>query len=114
MKYWYKYKHRGFSLGCQPKGFVDTDNGQFAGRFGAVAYDRELTAEEVNEYELEPWYKDEPVAVAPKPVEEKIQSIIDAFDSVMNTLSESGKLTDEVAQALMTAKTQSIIAVKGE
>lgn len=48
--YWYEYLYRGLSIGCQPKGFVDhKDN---VGRFGIVAYDRPLTAEEMAEYEL--------------------------------------------------------------
>lgn len=50
--HWYEYIFRGFSLGCQPKGFVDRDEG--FGRFGAVAYDRPLTDKEVEEYELKP------------------------------------------------------------
>lgn len=50
-KYWYAYTLRGCSLGCQPRGFVGTDDTY--GRFGAVVYDRELTEEEVNRYELQ-------------------------------------------------------------
>ena len=52
MKYWYEYKLRGFSVGCQPKGFVDKDLS--TGRYGAVAYDRPLTDHEIEEYELKP------------------------------------------------------------
>lgn len=48
--YWYAYRLRGFSLGCQPKGFVDTDHAY--GKFGAVAYNHKLTKEEVSDYEL--------------------------------------------------------------
>ncbi|WP_235190051.1 hypothetical protein [Bacillus gaemokensis] len=48
--YWYEYRLRGFSLGCQPKDFVDVNHEH--GRFGAVAYNRELTDEEVERYEL--------------------------------------------------------------
>ncbi|PGT90009.1 hypothetical protein [Bacillus thuringiensis] len=47
---WYAYRLRGFSLGCQPKGFVDTCYSY--GKFGAVAYKRKLTKEEVSAYEL--------------------------------------------------------------
>ena len=50
--YWYEYLYRGFSLGCQPKDFVANDADY--GRFGAIAYDRELTKEEQDRYELEP------------------------------------------------------------
>lgn len=50
-KYWYAYTLRGCSLGCQPRGFIETDATH--GRFGAVAYDRELTGEEVSRYELQ-------------------------------------------------------------
>lgn len=51
-KYWYEYRLRGLSLGCQPKGFVDSNADH--GRFGSVAYSRKLTEEEIEEYELNP------------------------------------------------------------
>jgi hypothetical protein len=46
-----------------------------------------------------------------KTTQEKIQSIIESFDQVISDLANAGKLTDEVAQAITTAKTQSIMAV---
>lgn len=49
--YWYTYRLRGFSIGCQPSGFIKHDDS--IGRHGAVAYDRELTEEEISEYELD-------------------------------------------------------------
>jgi hypothetical protein len=52
MIYWYKYRLRGLSPGCQPDDFIDHDGS--VGKFGAVAYDRELTRKEVEGYELEP------------------------------------------------------------
>ena len=51
MIYWYQYRLRGFSLGCQPKGFVNHDDTY--GKWGAVAYDRPLTKEEMESYDLE-------------------------------------------------------------
>jgi hypothetical protein len=45
MRQWYKYKFRGLSIGCQPDDFVSHD--VQIGKFGAVAYDRELTEEEI-------------------------------------------------------------------
>lgn len=51
-RHWYKYRLSGLSPGCQPKDFVSHD--VQIGRFGAVAYDRELTEEEIQAYELEP------------------------------------------------------------
>lgn len=48
--YWYEYRLRGFSLGCQPRDFVDVNHEH--GKWGAVAYSRELTDEEVDRYEL--------------------------------------------------------------
>ncbi|HAX17358.1 MAG TPA: hypothetical protein DCY00_02015 [Actinobacteria bacterium] len=51
--YWYEYLYRGFSLGCQPKGFIDVNH--MKGRFGIIAYDRELTAQEIKDYELRPY-----------------------------------------------------------
>lgn len=48
--YWYEYLFRGFSIGCQPKGFIERDDEY--GRFGAIAYDRALTEKELSEYEL--------------------------------------------------------------
>lgn len=52
IKYWYEYRLRGLSLGCQPKGFVDSDEDW--GKFGAIAYDRPLTEQELVDYELTP------------------------------------------------------------
>lgn len=51
-RHWYKYRLRGLSIGCQPKGFVSYD--ALIGKFGAVAYERELTEQEIQAYELEP------------------------------------------------------------
>ena len=48
--YEYVYRLRGFSLGCQPKGFVSHNDN--VGRFGSVTYDRALTKKEMDEYEL--------------------------------------------------------------
>lgn len=50
--YWYAYRLRGFSLGCQPKGFVDYNHA--IGKFGAVAYERPLTMYEMENYDLNP------------------------------------------------------------
>ncbi|MBK1611691.1 hypothetical protein JCR31_28015 [Bacillus cereus] len=48
--HWYEFRLRGLSLGAQPKDFVDVNHEH--GRFGAVAYNRELTEEEIERYEL--------------------------------------------------------------
>lgn len=50
--YWYEYIYRGFSPGCQPEGFIDRDDDK--GRFGWIAYDRELSEKEIKDYELRP------------------------------------------------------------
>jgi hypothetical protein len=42
---------RGFSSGCQPDDFVSCD--MQIGKFGSVAYERKLTEEEIQPYELE-------------------------------------------------------------
>lgn len=49
--YWYTYRLRGFSIGCQPKDFVTHDDN--VGRLGAVVYERELTVKEKSDYELD-------------------------------------------------------------
>jgi hypothetical protein len=51
--YWYSYRLRGFSLGCQPKGHIKQD--PTIGRHGIIAYDRQLTDTELEEYELIPY-----------------------------------------------------------
>lgn len=51
-KYWYELTLRGISPGCQPTGFIDK-NFEY-GQYGAIAYNRELTLKEINEYELTP------------------------------------------------------------
>lgn len=53
--YWYAYRLRGFSLGCQPKGHIEVNHN--IGRHGIIAYDRQLTPNELNEYELIPYNK---------------------------------------------------------
>lgn len=50
MNYWYAYKLRGLSIGCQPSDFIEfTDD---YGELGAVAYARRLSAKEMDMYEL--------------------------------------------------------------
>lgn len=49
-KYWYELTLRGISPGCQPAGFIDKDLEY--GIYGAIAYDRELTQKEIENYEL--------------------------------------------------------------
>ena len=51
--YWYEYLYRGFSPGCQPKGHIEVDHSK--GKFGIIAYDRELTDKEIQNYELKPY-----------------------------------------------------------
>lgn len=51
MLYWYTYRLRGFSLGCQPKDFAWQDSS--IGKFGAIIYERELTKKEMSDYELD-------------------------------------------------------------
>ncbi|MGP0689888.1 hypothetical protein ACW5UC_25435 [Priestia aryabhattai] len=48
--YWYTYRHRGFSLGSQPKDFIRHDGS--VSKFGATAYRRPLTHDELVEYEM--------------------------------------------------------------
>lgn len=52
-EYVYTYKLRGFSLGCQPIGFIGHDDN--VGRWGSVTYNRELTEKEMYEYDLVPY-----------------------------------------------------------
>lgn len=51
--FWYEFRLRGFSLGCQPKGHIEVDHNK--GRWGIIAYDRELTENEKYEYDLMEW-----------------------------------------------------------
>jgi hypothetical protein len=51
--HWYEYKLRGFSPFCQPKGHIQHDESK--GRWGIIAYDRELTPNELEEYDLKKW-----------------------------------------------------------
>ncbi|WP_462419992.1 defense against restriction DarA-related protein [Salinicoccus sp. Marseille-QA3877] len=48
--HWYELTLRGISPGCQPDGFKDKDFNY--GKYGAVAYDRQLRDEEVSKYEM--------------------------------------------------------------
>jgi hypothetical protein len=51
--FWYAYRLRGFSPFCQPKGHIEVNEN--IGRHGIIAYDRQLTNEELDEYELIPY-----------------------------------------------------------
>lgn len=57
MEYKYKMTQRGFSLGAQPKlgliSWIDSDNPELDGFYSIIVYNRPLTEEEVNNYELE-------------------------------------------------------------
>ena len=48
--YWYEYKYRPFGIGCQPKGHIEYVENY--GKWGKVAYNRELTEKELNDFEL--------------------------------------------------------------
>lgn len=52
-KFWYEMLKRPISIGCQPIGFIDTDESK--GAWGIVAYDRELTKQELDEFEMRVW-----------------------------------------------------------
>lgn len=60
MSHRYYLTQRGIAPGCQPKGFsswVDTPEGKLTTGvqcYGYVEYERELTPEEIREYELTP------------------------------------------------------------
>lgn len=55
-EYWYEMSKQPVSPGAQPKGFIEWDEAK--GRHGVVAYDRELTEHELNDYEMRKWNKD--------------------------------------------------------
>ena len=52
----YKYfmNHRPLSIGTVPNGFIEFDENDSCGRYGAVYYSRPLTDQEVKDYELVP------------------------------------------------------------
>ena len=51
--YTYAYKLRGFSLGCQPSGFVSHDDN--LNKLGTVTYNKALTDNQINNYDLVPY-----------------------------------------------------------
>ena len=53
MNYWYEMLLRPFSIGCQPMGFVEVIEAE--GDTVSLAYERELTAEELDEYGMKAW-----------------------------------------------------------
>jgi len=48
--FWYELKFRGISPGCQPKDFIECDHTK--GKYGILAYNRKLTTEELNSYDM--------------------------------------------------------------
>lgn len=54
MKYTYGMRLRGFSLGCQPmNGFIERQDDTTGRFYDLLVYDRKLTDEEIENYELE-------------------------------------------------------------
>ena len=54
MRYLYGMRLRGFSPGCQPmNGLIGCREDVTGKYYDVLAYDRELTQDEVNDYELE-------------------------------------------------------------
>lgn len=53
MLFWYELLYSGIGPGCQPAGFVQVDHDK--GKWGIVAYSRELTATELSNYEMRRW-----------------------------------------------------------
>ena len=51
--YWYEMYMRPLGPGCQPKGIVKFVEDK--GRWGLVAYDRPLTEEVLDDYEMKEW-----------------------------------------------------------
>ncbi|WP_025731562.1 hypothetical protein [Heyndrickxia ginsengihumi] len=51
-KYWYSLKIRGISKGTQPEGYIDIDKSK--GKWGSIAYNRPLTEEELDHFDLVP------------------------------------------------------------
>lgn len=49
----YGMKLRGFGIGCQPKGFVKHEDIDSDDYYSFVWYDRKLTEEEVNMFDLD-------------------------------------------------------------
>jgi len=52
-KYWYEMVKRPFSIGCEPEGVVEVNHDK--GSWGIVCYERELTNDELIEYEMREW-----------------------------------------------------------
>ena len=54
MAYRYGMRLRGFSIGCQPKdGFLDREDDESGRYYDILVYDRELSDQEVEAYELD-------------------------------------------------------------
>lgn len=54
MKYTYGMRLRGFSIGCQPMdGFIERQDDTTGRFYDLLVYDRKLTDEEIENYELE-------------------------------------------------------------
>lgn len=54
MRYTYGMRLRGFSLGCQPmNGFIERQDDTTGRFYDLLVYDRKLTDEEIENYELE-------------------------------------------------------------
>lgn len=53
MTYKYGMRLRGFSIGCQPKGVIERMDDPSGRYYDILAYDRQLTEKELEDYELD-------------------------------------------------------------
>ena len=53
MTYRYGMRLRGFSIGCQPKGVIERTDDPSGRYYDILAYDRQLTEKELEDYELD-------------------------------------------------------------
>lgn len=54
-KFWYEMRLRPIGIGCQPKGMIEFNEDK--GNWGIVAYDRELTDKELDDFDMLKWKK---------------------------------------------------------
>lgn len=53
MAYKYGMRLRGFSIGCQPRGVIAREDDESGRYYDILVYDRELSDQEVEAYELD-------------------------------------------------------------
>ena len=89
MEYRYGMRLRGFSIGCQPKGVIERMDDPSGRYYDILAYDRQLTKKELEDYELDDLNEEREEEMAKYYIVDCISGYHDDEDEPYTSLAEA-------------------------